>query len=116
VAVYEIGDCVNEYHHQNNGEHNRNNHNDQVLGQANRRNNRVDREHNIHYHNGGNCLRHANRAQCGMFLGRFRLDLGKIEHVEQLNNAFINQIRAAKQQHQIAYGESMCVYAQVKRK
>ncbi len=84
-----------------------------MLGQAHRGDDRVDGKHQIHHHDGGNGLTKADTTQLLMFLGVLGFLLGQGKHVAKLVDALVDQVCAARQQHQVAHIERMLEKAQV---
>ena len=51
-----------------------------------------------------------------VFLGMRRLLLSEREHVAQLIDAFVDEVRAAEQEHNVAHGETVSEESEVNRK
>ena len=70
MGVDEVRDGIDEHHHKENCEHNRNDHDNKVVRQTNSSDYGVDGEHDIHDHNGG----HSTNKSDG-FTGLVRITL-----------------------------------------
>ncbi len=105
MLIDEVRDRINEDHHEHDRDDNCQDHDDKVLGKTDRRDDRVDREHQVHDHDRDDRLRQRDRAPV-----HFRLVLlfffGQVEHASDLIDALIDQIDSASQQHKIAHGKA----------
>ena len=115
MAVDEIRDGVDEHHHNDDGDHHGQDHDDEVLGQAHSGDDRVDGEDEIHHHDGAHGLGQPDQMGGFVRLGRLGLDLGEGEHVDKLANALIYEVGAASEHDDVAHREPVAPHAHIER-
>ena len=113
MTVDEIGDGVDKDHHDEHGDHDGQNHDDEVLGQAHGRDDRIDGEHEIHHHDGADGLGQPDEMARLVLLGGLGLDLGEGEHVDKLTDALVDEVAAADEHDDVAHREAVAVGAEV---
>ena len=113
VAVDEVRDGVDEDHHEEHGQHDGDDHDDEVVGHAHGRDDRVDGEDEIHDHDGAHGLRQRDTVQRLVFLAVLGFELGQLERVAQLGDTLVYKVAAADEQHEVAHRESVRVRPEV---
>ena len=105
MGVDEVGDGVDEDHHEDDGKHHGEDHDEELVGQAHGGNDRVDGEHDVHDHDGGNGTRQAQRllGLVGVLLVVVGLLLLKVQHAAQLRDALVDEVGTAQEQHDVAH-------------
>ncbi len=111
VRVDEVGDGVDEHHHQDNRRDNRDDHDDEVIGQTDRRDNRVDGEHHVHHHDGGDGAAEADGLARLVGIALAFLFLGKVQQVAKLGHAFVDKVQTAQEQDKVAHGKAQLLVA-----
>ncbi len=111
VRIDEIGDGVDEHHHQDDRRDNRDDHDDEMIGQADRRDNRVDGEHDIHHHDGGDGAAEADGLARLVGIALAFLFLGKVQQIAKLGYALVNKVQAAQEQDKVAHGKAQLLAA-----
>ena len=113
VAVDEVRDGVDEDHHEEHGQHDGDDHDDEVVGHAHGRDDRVDGKDEIHDHDGAHGLRQRDTVQRLVLLAVLGFELGQLERVAQLGDTLVYKVAAADEQHEVAHRESVRVRPEV---
>ena len=116
IAVDELGNRVDEHHHDDHSGDDRDDHDDEVVGQAHGRDDRVDGKHDVHDHDGADCLRQAYALAISALASARLVDIGKRNRSVQLGKPLVNKIRPADEQHEIANREPVRPKAEIDRK
>ena len=100
MGVNEVGNEIDEHHHQQDRQHNGQDHDQKLIGQTHRSDNGIDGEHDVHNHDGCHRTNQAD-ALAGFSVVLVGLLLLKRQERLKLGCALVNQVQAAQEQHQI---------------
>ena len=96
ISIDKVCDGIYEDHHDEHSDYDGNDHDDEMLCKADGRDDGIDREHDVHDHDGPNRARQSDLPRLRI-RARFDFLVFERHHIQKLDNALVNQIRSANE-------------------